>query len=367
MDEFSPVLAHTLGDPVPAPSTDGKVHLAYELQLLNALGQPATIESVDVLGDGESLLKLEGDSLAPWMKPLGGPFGERTLAAGGGALVWLDVVVDSLDDVPAQLTHEITIGYEQENLPIITTTMVEHVAPIAVTDQTPIVIGPPLEGPNWLDGNSCCEIDPHRTAVNPVNGSLHVPERYGIDYVQLDAAGRVFDGPVDELSSYAYYGANILAVGDGPIVSMRWDLEEQKPGANPTGLAFDEYGGNHIVQDLGNGHYAFYAHLQPGNALNVEVGQVLKRGEVIALLGNTGNTDSPHLHFHIMDSPSPLASNGLPFLIDSFDYVGKAPSQAQMYGELAAGEPITVDTTGAGARTNQSPLVTDVMDYPAAR
>jgi hypothetical protein len=364
VDEFTPVLVHTLGDPVPAASTDGRVHLAYELQLLNSIGQPATIQGIEVFGDGESLLKLDGDDLAPWMKPFGAPFGERTITAGQGALIWLDVVVGSLDDVPAKLTHELTIGYEEENLPIITSTMVEHVVPIAVTDRTPIVIGPPLEGPNWLDGNSCCEIDPHRTAVNPVNGSLHVPERFAIDYVQLDASGRVFDGPVDELSSYAYYGANILAVGDGPIVSMRWDLQEQKPGANPTGLAFDEYGGNHIVQDLGNGHYAFYAHLQPGNAMNVEVGQVLQRGDVIALLGNTGNTDSPHLHFHVMDSPSPLASNGLPFLIDSFDYVGKAPSQEQMYGEIAAGDPITVDTTGAGARKNQSPLVTDVMNYP---
>ncbi len=244
-------------------------------------------------------------TLGAWFKPFGSPFGQLELAGGQGALLWLDVVVDSADAVPQELTHEVTFTFAQPNPPIVLEEMTETIAPIQVTDQRPIVIGPPLEGSGWLDGNSCCEITAHRTAVNPINGGLHAPERFAIDYVRIEDDGLFLHGPADELASYQYYGANILAVGDGPIVSMRWDLPEQPPGKDPTGLTLDEYGGNHIVQDLGGGHYAFYAHLQPGNAMGVEVGQVLKKGEVIALLGNTGNTDSPHLHFHIMDYAEP--------------------------------------------------------------
>ena len=329
------------------------------------LGTVATFQRIDVLGDGESLLTLEGDELGAWFKPFGSPFGQLELAGGQGALLWLDVVVDSADAVPQQLTHEVTFTFAQPNPPIVLEEMTETIAPIRVTDQRPIVIGPPLEGSGWLDGNSCCEITAHRTAVNPINGSLHAPERFGIDYVRIEDDGLFLHGPADELSSYQYYGANILAVGDGPIVSMRWDLPEQPPGKDPTGLTLDEYGGNHIVQDLGDGHYAFYAHLQPGNAMGVEVGQVLKKGEVIALLGNTGNTDSPHLHFHIMDSPSPLGSNGLPFVFDSFEYAGRITSQAEMIAKLGTGGPFPIDTAGAGTRTDQGPLVLDIMDYPA--
>ena len=39
------------------------------------------------------------------------------------------------------------------------------------------------------------------------------------------------------------------------------------------------------------------------------------RGDVLGRLGNTGNTSNPHLHFHITDRPSALASNGFPFVI----------------------------------------------------
>jgi hypothetical protein len=271
-----------------------------------------------------------------------------------------------MDAVPTRLSHKITFAFPNPIPGLVQAKMTQELAPIDVIADEPVIIGPPLEGPGWLDGNSCCQVTPHRAAVNPVNGGLHAPERYAIDYVQLDANGTYFTGPIDELSSYRYFGANILAVADGPIVAMRWDLPEQPPGANPSGLSLDEYGGNHIVQDIGNGHYAFYAHLQPDNPMGVKVGQVLHRGSVIALLGNTGNSDSPHLHFHVMDAPSPLGANGLPFRIDSFVYAGRIPTEADLTSRLTNGKPFPIDTTDAGDRTNESPLFLDVMDYPAS-
>jgi murein DD-endopeptidase MepM/ murein hydrolase activator NlpD len=60
-----------------------------------------------------------------------------------------------------------------------------------------------------------------------------------------------------------------------------------------------------------------YAHLQPGS-LRVKAGQKVKRGDVLGLLGNSGNSTEPHLHFQVMDRPSPLGAEGLPYLIDSY-------------------------------------------------
>jgi murein DD-endopeptidase MepM/ murein hydrolase activator NlpD len=85
---------------------------------------------------------------------------------------------------------------------------------------------------------------------------------------------------------------------------------------------------------------------------------------VIAHLGNSGNSDAPHLHFHVMDSPLPLASNGLPFLIDSFDLAGTvAPGDIEACTTKAT--PCTVDQADPRAMHRLSPLYGDLMDYPA--
>ena len=95
-------------------------------------------------------------------------------------------------------------------------------------------------------------------------------------------------------------------------------LPEQVPGRTPTGLTLDQYAGNHIVQDLGNGNYALYAHIKTG-AVKVKPGDPLTTGQVIGSVGNSGNSDAPHLHFHVMSTPDPLRSDGLPFVFTSFD------------------------------------------------
>ncbi|MDX1983227.1 MAG: M23 family metallopeptidase [Bryobacteraceae bacterium] len=81
-------------------------------------------------------------------------------------------------------------------------------------------------------------------------------------------------------------------------------------------------GGNYIVLDLGGGRFAFYAHLQPGS-LRVKPGDKVKRGQVLGLACNSGNSTEPHLHFHVSNGPDPLASEGLPFVFED----GEIPLQ----------------------------------------
>src|SRR3546814_3208759 len=76
--------------------------------------------------------------------------------------------------------------------------------------------------------------------------------------------------------------------------------------------------GNYVALDLGDGRHAFYEHLKPGS-IRVVPGQRVRRGEVIAELGFTGDSTGPHLHFHVADAPSPLGAEGLPFEIDRLD------------------------------------------------
>jgi hypothetical protein len=360
---FTPVLAHALAAPVPAPSTDGRVHLAYELELTNVLSQSVTLQAVRVLTGDATLLELSGDPLAAHTQIVGGGFGEVELGPGASGRIYLDVVVEP-DAVPDTLRHELDVAPEEAVPPIFDSPLTESVAQVAVSREEAIVIGPPVTGERWLNGNSCCEVTPHRTAVNPVNGSFWAPERYAVDLVQLDEEDGIFSGPIDDIDSYAYEGADIIAVADGPVVSILSDLPEARPGSHPEGLTLEQYGGNHVVQDIGGGRYAFYAHLQPGNTAGLEVGQQLQRGDLIGALGNSGNTDAPHLHFHIMDSPLPLGSNGLPFLVEGMTLAGTITEDG-LQACLVDAIPCGVAPASAPSSDPLSPLYRDILDFAA--
>ncbi|WP_151477665.1 M23 family metallopeptidase [Streptomyces albicerus] len=83
-------------------------------------------------------------------------------------------------------------------------------------------------------------------------------------------------------------GTKVVAAHGGTVV---------KAGGNGAGDG-PAYG-NAVVIKHGNGTYSQYAHL---SRVDVNVGQVVKTGQRIALSGNTGNSSGPHLHFEIRTS-----------------------------------------------------------------
>jgi hypothetical protein len=72
-----------------------------------------------------------------------------------------------------------------------------------------------------------------------------------------------------------------------------------------------------------------YAHLQP-QSLKVKVGDKVKLGQTLGLVGNSGNSDLPHLHFHIVNAASPLAAEGVPYVFKSFVMQGALKSNAEI-------------------------------------
>jgi murein DD-endopeptidase MepM/ murein hydrolase activator NlpD len=108
------------------------------------------------------------------------------------------------------------------------------------------------------------------------------------------------------------------------------------PSARAVEMSNETVAGNHVVLDLGAGRFAMYAHLRQGSVA-VRPGDVVRRGQVLARLGNSGNSTEPHLHFHVADGPSPVDASGRPFVLESFACAG-----AQLTGVLPA-EGSTVD------------------------
>jgi hypothetical protein len=190
-----------------------------------------------------------------------------------------------------------------------------------VDRHAPVVIGPPLRGDRFIAADSCCDATRHTRAALPVGGRVRIAQRYAVDWEQMDDANRIYVGPQADPKSYTIYGHEALAVADARVASVVDGNPEQTPGTFPEAITLAQADGNSVVLDLGGGRFALYAHLQPGS-IRVHPGDRVTRGQVLGLVGNTGNSLAPHLHFHVMDGASPLDSNGLPYEIDAFEVTG---------------------------------------------
>lgn len=306
---FSSIAVRPISEPNPVLGADGRVHLAYELLVINPSRLFVTLDKVEALGQGgASLWSLDGDGLGAMMAIYGGK--ERTLPPGTSAVVLMDVNFAATDTLPAEIVARITATRQAagadgkpsplpKDSPVPATFSFDGAA--TAIGKPAVVVQPPLRGKGWVAVNGCCDsLTSHRGAVMAVNGQLRVPERFAIDWIKLDDQGRVFTGDGSKLESYAYYGTPIHAAADGVVVNIFDATDEQVPGADAKGITTENIGGNMLVVDIGGGAFAFYAHMQRGS-LKVKLGDRVKAGDVIGLLGNTGNSTAPHLHFHVMD------------------------------------------------------------------
>jgi murein DD-endopeptidase MepM/ murein hydrolase activator NlpD len=83
-------------------------------------------------------------------------------------------------------------------------------------------------------------------------------------------------------------GTQIYATGDGEVVKVRKSKRAY---------------GNSVLVDHGFGYQTFYAHCKD---ILVKKGQKVKRGQVIATVGNTGKSTAPHLHYEVKKGGKPI-------------------------------------------------------------
>jgi len=145
-------------------------------------------------------------------------------------------------------------------------------------------------------------------------------------------------------------------------------MPNQVPPGLPTIKDLEDFGGNQVIVATQNGQsveYVGYAHLIPGSVA-VKVGQNVHVGQRLGLVGNSGNTTAPHLHFQVSDAPSLTNSNGLPFVIDRMYYRSHVvgPWSATIAAMLEQGFIPPFDPTRSGWRKRQMPLEFDVIDFP---
>jgi hypothetical protein len=131
----------------------------------------------------------------------------------------------------------------------------------------------------------------------------------------IDAGGNTALGELGDAKLAAALAQPGAAVAAAPA-------DTPHAGPRPP-VALENASGNHVVLDLGAGRFAVYEHLKPGS-VRVKPGARVRRGDVIAALGNTGSSSGgPHLHLHVSNANATLAAEGLPYVFDAFEVLGE--------------------------------------------
>jgi hypothetical protein len=370
----SPVIVQHVGDIRPVAAADGMVHLVYELLVINQSAFAVTLDEITAVNaeSGAVLKTLAGDQLvaATRLALLGGD--GTILEPSQSSFVFMDAVV-SRGATPATLLNRITATKTEldegtGNYGGLTIEPEAGENPTVTFETAAVDVGPPavvlsalVHGDNWIIFRGCCDLaTSHRGGTNAYNGVIQVPERFGFDLVRLNEDRMMITGPGNLVESYVHYGEPVYAVADGTIVSARNDQPTQAPGTLPNGIDEAQAGGNAVVIDIGAGAFAFYSHMQIGT-VTVKAGDHVRAGDQIGLIGNSGKSIGPHLHFHVSTSPG-IGGDGLPFVFENFNGSGALSGDALMMAMQGQPADILPDLY-AGPHNAEMPLNNQVVDF----
>jgi hypothetical protein len=359
---FTAVTSSVLSAPQAVTTTDGRRHLVYEIQVTNVSPLTVRVDRVTVRNGvtAATMANFQGKAVAPILSTTSKP-ATTTLPPNQNGVLWLDVAVRRGAAVPARLTHRFVTTLTGAGQPKREIAWIG--AATRVDRHAPIVISPPLKGVGYYDGNGCCGASPHTRALLTIDGSRYLAQRFAIDWVRFDAEARWVVGDPSKNESYIVFGDPIYAVAPGRVVSILTTLPENTPPTPLANLNPRNALGNHIVEDLGGGRFALYAHMQPNSIpAGIKLGSRLSRGEVIGAVGNTGSSTAPHLHFHISDGPDAVASDGRPYVFDSFQYTNVVQNTEAVTEDNAAGDFRAA--APPAERHDQLTLEGDVVTFP---
>jgi len=145
----------------------------------------------------------------------------------------------------------------------------------------------------------------YRYKYNYLPGDWHAQHddraRYRVPFASSEKfrVSQAFNGEFSHRDAGSRYAVDIMMPDGTPITAARdgvvMSVENDYAG---NGLDIDQYGdrANNVRLVHSDGTMAVYAHLQLESA-RVQVGEHVRAGQVIALSGDTGYTNGPHLHF----------------------------------------------------------------------
>ena len=359
---LTPLIMTVRDAPTAFLGSDSHLHIVYELWLTNFSSGEVTLDELDVLASGRPIAHLDTKEIARRLQPAGLRNTARSLSKSEQALLFLHISLPPGTPVPERLTHRVLLnaaaappGHQH---------ITETGGAIQLDHQPVAVIHAPLRGTGLIAADSCCDSTRHTRAALPVDDHVWLAQRYAVDWEQLNSDGRLYSGPRERVESYTIFGKPVLAVADATVVSVTDGQPEQEPGRYPSNISLDHADGNAIILQLSAGPYALYAHMQP-HSIRVHPGQKVQVGDVLGLVGNSGNSIAPHLHFQVMSGPSSLSSNGLPYEIQDFEALGQSGGTDAFDSAEANGTPLEVHKFQPARSVHRGlPLDQQIVSFP---
>ena len=139
-------------------------------------------------------------------------------------------------------------------------------------------------------------------------------QSYGVDILKINGLGFRARGILPRhLPAYEIFGEPLYAPCGGEVVAAMDGVREMTPPE----MDRQNMAGNHIILKCGE-VWVLLGHLQRGS-VRVVAGQRVPARQVVARVGNTGNTGEPHLHIHAQRPGTeevPLSGDPLPVVFD---------------------------------------------------
>lgn len=126
------------------------------------------------------------------------------------------------------------------------------------------------------DGESALTVDPNTLFVWPCPASTRITSEYGYRMHPIYGDLRLHNG----IDIGADMGSSIIAAYKGTVI----------------GAGYNSSMGNYVMLDHGEGLVTIYMH---ASYLCVSEGDTVQTGQLIALVGSTGDSTGPHLHFTV--------------------------------------------------------------------
>jgi murein DD-endopeptidase len=321
----------------PAPAAvmvDGRPRLVYELHITSYSPIPIRLSELEVhaRGSATAIGRYRGEALEEQVLPAEQLLTESQTASsrntlidpGKSAVIFMDLAFAPEESVPSFLEHRLCFSIVGKRATVLEKTVE---GPVVTVIKEPIpVLAPPVRGTAWVAFNAL-SVQDHRRAFVPFDGRVRIAQRFAIDWMRLDSEGALFHDDSKKNANFFGYGAEVLAVANARVAGVKDGFPDNEGTSERVDrrITLDNIAGNYIILDLGNARYALYAHLQPGSIL-VRPGEQVTVGQVLGRLGNSGNSDEPHLHFQVMDGNSPLGAEGVPFEFGEFRQLGVVDS-----------------------------------------
>lgn len=265
---------------------DGITSLVYELHLVDSLRRPVDFIEFTI-SSGESILLMDAEYIQLPKKRDTNRYVKH---------LWINV-----DQIPKALNH--TIKYKIEN------NTYDFTKAIDINEEPIITIGLPVKGGLWYMCDGPSPKNSHRNHTTSLKARYDLSQdgyklgysnqRLAIDFEKVGENGLLYKNDGYKNSDHFCYKEDVYAVANGIVIGIVDSIPDMlnppiiEEFENPT-----DFTGNLVLQNIGDGVVASYVHLL-ALSIKVNVGDTLKKGDLIGKIGSSGNSTMPHLHFHL--------------------------------------------------------------------